>query len=188
MNTDSVVNSIERVIRYLVPGFILVALLRVAFPSAKTPLLSTGNEVEFAVGVLCLGLMVYGIHRLVFWVSVDHILSKLGIFPESKGRKHYTETIAHFILRRHPCADTPCVRYRHYRWAIVHYCLILAEIAFVLSFVNEPHSILTIHHWRVVLCASALWGIAIVHYVQMLQAGTIACDNCDRNSQQGLGM
>ena len=187
MNAEAIVNTVERVFRYLVPGFILVVFVRLAFPSTSATLLNTTSGVEFAVAVLCLGLMTYGVHRLLFWVSFDHILSRKGVSPTSKKGQGYGETIGRFVRRRAQCAGTPCLQYLHYRWAVVHYCLMLGEMTCAFSFLNEPGSVLRPHRWGLCLAGAILWCLAMVHYVHMLIGESKACEECKKDSQPSGG-
>ncbi len=169
MKTESIITSIEKAFRYLVPGFLFVFLFKAAFPSKPEFILPNVGPVEFAILIPCVGMMVYGVHRVLFWTVLDYLFAKAGIFVCSTRGRRYSDTLADFISWRRN-ASKNLLEYLHYRWSILHYTLILSEFLVVFSFLHEKTSVL--HRYRVPLLIATigLWLLSFIHYWTMLIA------------------
>jgi len=167
MKIETIITSVEQVFRYVVPGVIFVFLLKVAYPSNPHFILEKLGAVEFAVLIPCLGMMVYGVHRVFFWAVVDYLFDRLGWFVCSANGQDYSATLSHFISWRQS-ARKDLLNYLHYRWAILHYTFILAELLILFSFSNEETSVLRTSQPLFLSFAGALFIASFFHYRTML--------------------
>jgi hypothetical protein len=186
MKTEPVIASIEKAFRYLVPGFLFVFLLKAAYPSKPALILQNIVSVEFAILIPCLGMMVYGVHRVIWWTIFDYIFAKCGVFVCSKKGKRYSEILADFISWRR-AAPQGLLDYLHYRWSILHYTLILSELVICFSILNEEASVFHRHRGPFVVAAVGLWVLSMIHYYQMLVAEECVRSRQGRNEQKEPG-
>lgn len=156
MNREYLINAIEKVFRYFIPGFIFIFLFKLSFPSNKDPyILKNIGPVEFYIYVPCLGMVIYGIHRVFMSSLVEILLYKWNLTAvsnfasDSRKIKEYPSALADFFKARHKKENQNLSSYLFYRWSIQHYCLILSELVFLFWFYHETESIMETYKWPV---------------------------------------
>lgn len=146
-----VIDTIEKIFRYFIPGFLFMLLFRLAFPSNKTNFFFDNiYSIGFYIFIPCLGMVIYGLHRVVWSAIVEIILYKLNktavsnfASPKRKLRE-YPLAFSKFLKIRHE-AEENLSSYLFYRWSIQHYTLILCELVFIFLIFHEQKSIFAIH-------------------------------------------
>lgn len=153
------IDSIEKAFRYVVPGFVFVLLWKVAFPKDLHPWLGSPDKGDFYLLVACLGMVLYGLHRVIMSGVVELILYKFGqtavcVFAsESRPITEFPAAIAKFMKERQLLDEDNRRLSSHlwYRWAIQHYCLMFCEMAVILSIFAQPESLPGKHRGWVLL-------------------------------------
>ena len=116
---QSIFNSVEKVLRYLVPGLLFVVLLELSGGmDAFGPRI--GRKELYLLSPV-FGLTVYVIHRIFFW-AVD------AVCRECKDIDLAT-SLLYQAKRAEKLLDI-----LYYRWGIVHFGLILSELVFFSQF------------------------------------------------------
>ncbi len=167
ITTESLASAVEKIFRYFVPGFLFVILFRLAFPS-KT-ILSMMGKVEFAAFLPCLGMVIYGLHRLIYWVLIDYLIFKFNGSATSLENKSYPVSIGLFFQKRQNEEKFPLKlsQYLHYRYSIIHYCLIFSELLFFFLMFHEQNSFLNKHKYVLWFVCSIVFVTSLVHYIQL---------------------
>lgn len=65
MDKDHIIDTIEKLFRYFIPGFIFIFMFKLAFPSKPQFILENIGQVEFYIYVPCIGMVIYGLHRFI---------------------------------------------------------------------------------------------------------------------------
>jgi len=173
MDKESLFNSIEKAFRYLVPGFIFLVLARAACPSLVKQLLSVSDfgKIEYAIAVPSIGMVTYAVHRLLYWVTFEYLLFRCFKVPATRLYSNfYPDALADFFVARQETIKDPLSGYLYYRFAVLHQCLMLAEMFLVFSLVQEVSSHFAKAQPWIAYAAGALWILSFIHFVQMLLA------------------
>lgn len=149
MVKNTVIDTIEKVFRYFIPGFIFIFLFKLSYPSSEKYILPNISSLEFFIYVPCFGMVIYGIHRLLMSSFVEIYLYLIDLtavsnFSKSKNIFHklieYPGALSQFFQVRHKAENQNLSGYLFYRWSIQHYCLILSELLYFFYFIHAPDS------------------------------------------------
>ena len=153
-----ILRQIPKVFRYLIPGFVFVVLYTISYadPCGKSlkQLLSNSGVAEgymYLVYLLLVGMVIYGIHRALFWLVDDFIFSRYGTNCWEFFKERYSNT---------EIADI--VDYMEYRWSILHSCLITAELIVVFSLIAKQSALYM--NSAVIAVSGLFWGICFFIY------------------------
>jgi len=155
-------DSIEKVLRYIVPGLLFVFLVKASYSTATLTKLSLSlSQTEFYVLSPVFGFVIYVVHRVTFWL-VDCICRwrrKLNLLESLRGQ----------ALRKGACPTFAEILY--YRWALLHFVLILAELVLVFSlFLAEKDTLIASHPVAIPIIAGAFFVVCLCFYWQLNMA------------------
>jgi hypothetical protein len=120
MNLEVLFKNIEKVLRYLVPSFILTILLRCLKGNSFDSFFSKVNDVEFVTYFILAGITIYSIHRVIFEI-IDYLLFGCN-----------TKTIAEYILSSFKDEKAKDLKdYLYYKLATIHSVLVATELTIV---------------------------------------------------------
>ena len=90
------IDTIEKVFRYLVPGFVFIALYKLYYPEMSIPFLSKNYTFDFYIYLPCLGILIYAIHRLFFELVDLLIYIIIGLLYIIKNGIHRAKSIEEY--------------------------------------------------------------------------------------------
>ena len=146
VDVEAVAAQIPRILRYIVPGFLILLLWELSGLSGSTGSLATMSNTKLITSIVLLGPVYYSFHRVIFWILDDALFSRSGQDCWSFFKERYdpkNESIRHIV------------DYMNYRWSVLHLCLMSSELGFIFSCVCRDRS---------VICNMGLWlpGCAVV--------------------------
>ncbi len=109
------------------------------------------DQIEFYIFVPCIGMVIYGLHRVFLSSTLELVLYMCNYTAvsnyASQHRKltEYPSALAKFFSTRHKSDHSNLSGYLMYRWSIQHYVLILSELLFVFYLIHEPNSFMDIY-------------------------------------------
>jgi hypothetical protein len=135
---EAMFKNVEKIMRYLVPSFVLTILLKLSAGDGYffAYFLRKISDIEFVIYFILSGVTIYSIHRLL-WEIVDIILFKCGD-SFFKWCKLYKD-LANYIKSIYK-GDKEGQRLRsyfYYKMATIHSVLIATEIAIVFFLLTE---------------------------------------------------
>lgn len=155
---QSIFNSVEKVLRYLVPGLLFVFFVKVSFSPEKLNGFSPNiTQTEFYLLSPVLGFAIYVVHRVFFWL-VDW-------FCRHKSGLTLTESLRGQADRKKELADV-----LYYRWALVHFSLILSELTIVFLFLADNGTIVSSYSTCLGIFAFIFLTICLWFYYQLSMA------------------
>lgn len=161
MLKNSIIDTIEKLFRYFIPGFIFIILFGLSCPVTFGKVLGFIDKFKFLsylfIPILlpCIGMVIYGLHRVWMWGLLDWVLYLFNLnavsnfYNNEKGKNkksekiwQYSSSLAEFFKTRHsqPEESKNLSDYLFYRWSIHHYVLILIELFPVFFFIKESGS------------------------------------------------
>ena len=179
MIKSHVIDTIEKIFRYFIPGFIFIFLFKLSFPSNPQFILKNIGQVEFYIYVPCIGMVIYGLHRVLLFSILEPILyvansTAVSNFSNEPNilRKlwEYPTALAKFLKIRHKIANESLSGYLFYRWSIQHYSLILSELLFVSYFLHEPDSFIQCHKGSILVIALVIFVLSLFPTIVMYRA------------------
>jgi hypothetical protein len=179
---DAITGSVERVLRYLIPGvaFFLSLFLSDSTVLNSVPSVISGNGFVAFLVILTVGMTIYVIYSLIIRFTLERIVFKRGISPVNlyctdKSMRNYSKAHAELLINRKREKDYPNGYYT-YLWSITHYAIILSimVIIFVIKIKSICVGILGIG----ILCL-ALWSYV---YLQKLEKDTMAILKLGKNN------
>ena len=151
LKLDEVFRNLPRLIRYVLPGFLIVVLWEFSLPDSQgrsLPELGWSKLLGYAV---VLGPTYYGLHRLLFWFVDDWMFSRWG--TDCWG----------FFTKRYDPDDKELARivaYMEYRWSTLHYCLMTSELGILFSFLCADTSLIGGVRWQVLSISGVLFAVS----------------------------
>jgi len=135
--SQNIFDSIEKVLRYLIPGLLVVFLVQISFSLATLHSFSLNiTQKEFYVFSPVFGFIIYCIHRILFWFP-DYICMKIC-------KLDLATSLQYQALRKEMAPELSGILY--YRWGIVHFGLILSELVFIFSLLAENENSIVFHY------------------------------------------
>ena len=139
------IDSIERVLRFYIPGVFLIAILKIYFSAFYDNILIILNKSGIGIYLLTpiIGIIIYSFHKSLFMIP-EYILYKLNKTAISLNElKRNTDDnfpilLGRYInLRHEKRPKNEATKYLHYRTAMTHLLLILSELIIVSSFLTR---------------------------------------------------
>ncbi len=164
-----ILNEIPKIFRYLIPGFVLSFFLMMSFPSMMTVIQSNWGNKYFYIIMLLAGMVIYQIHRLLFWFIDEIIFLCKGhdfwrFFKDRYGKsKHLGDK---GLLTNEAIELAAMAGYMEYRNSILHSCLITSELGIIFSLCSSPTS--WVHAHRIPICPFSIFifVVSILLYIR----------------------
>ncbi len=153
---DDVFRNLSRILRYLMPGLLIVVLWELSLNNAGNRLPKLRIDMLLAYAIV-LGPTYYGIHRVLFWLFDDILFSQ------------YNTDCWMFFKRRYAPGNKKrdsVVEYMEYRWSILHYCLMTSELGILFSLLCSKCSLIGKNNW-VLLVSIGLFFIFFAKYIHL---------------------
>lgn len=142
----SITDSVERVLRYIIPGVAFFLLFSLSYPCYFNEAISkiSGSGLAVFLVILTVGMSIYVVYSLIIRFTLERIIFKMGkspvnLFCNDKCLCNYSESHAKLILSRKKSHDYP-KGYYTYLWSITHYSLILSILLLFFAIANEKGS------------------------------------------------
>ena len=113
---EELFKNIEKVMRYLVPAFIFIVLLRFFKENIYQEYVANLSSIEFVFYFTLLGITIYSIHRVIFEI-IDYIILKI-----------HKISVTDFIKNTFKENNRELRDYFYYKCATIHSTLITSEI------------------------------------------------------------
>lgn len=146
----NVVDSIEKVLRYIIPGVAFFLLFALYYPDDfdKAIVKLQNGQLIFSLAILTIGISIYLIHKMVVVKVLDFITysfigwSPVNEFSESRFNPcAYSKAHSELLLYREKKADLYPKGYAFYLWATTHYSLIMSELLIIFAgFLHDQSS------------------------------------------------
>ena len=156
--SNKIIDTIEKFLRYFVPGLVFVFLFDLSFPNVSQNFLEKIGDIKFALIILSIGVIIYGIYRRIVLVFILELplyllnceaisnfrnVSKKGI----KKLFDYPRARAEFFKERHNYSDINDSKknlssYLYYRWALHHYLFIFFMQLILFSYFSNSTTII----------------------------------------------
>ena len=190
----NIIDSVERVLRYLIPGVAFCLLFALSYPNDFDKAISiiSGSGLIVFLVILTVGMSIYVVHSQIIRFTLELIVYKIGISPvnvfsNNKCLCNYTKSHAKLILSRKKSTDYP-EGYYIYLWSIIHYSFIMSYLLIFFAFAHEKDS------WvesNVRLLAIVGFGILILSicsymYMQVLEKDTTANMKSNENASKNV--
>lgn len=177
-------DSVERLLRYLIPGIAAYLLFSLSYPKFINENLSkiSGSEIILFLSILTIGITVYVIHSLLIRITLELIaywcnLSPVNIFSNNRCICNYSNSHAKLILKRENSKTYP-IGYYHYLWATLHYAFIISELLLIVAYFHEKLTWAASNSSCLKIVGAIILLLCIVTYFcfQSLEKNTIAND------------
>ena len=183
----NIIDSVERVLRYLIPGVAFFLLFALSCPDYfdKAIRKISGSELLVFLVILTVGISIYVLHSLIIRFTLEPLayllkLSPVNVFSNGCCLCHYSQSHAKLILSREKSPDYP-KGYYVYLWSISHYSLIMSELLLVFACFHEKQS-WTESNARYLAIGGGvilLLSICSYFYMQALEKNTTAAINAN---------
>ncbi len=144
----NIIDSVEKILRYLIPGAAFCLLFALSYPSHFDTVVSKiskrGLGFEAFLIIFTIGISIYVVHIQIVRI-LGLFVFKIGktpvnVFSNKKCLCNYFEAHAKLdLLRKEKQASYP-EQYYFYHWAIVHYSFIMSYMLIFFSSYNEKCS------------------------------------------------
>ena len=188
----NIIDSVERVLRYLIPGVAFCLLFALSYPNDFDEAISkiSGSGLIVFLVILTVGMSIYVVHSQIIRFTLELIaymigISPVNVFSNDKCLCNYSKSHAKLILSRKKSTDYP-EGYYIYLWSIIHYSFIMSYLLIFFAFAHEKDS------WvesNVQLLAIVGVGILILSicsymYMQALEKDTTANMNSNETASK----
>ncbi len=180
-----VIDSIEKVFRYIIPGVAFGFMLALSYPSSFTEVHRIVQNSGFSIFLLVLtvGMSIYVIHKYFIKITFELLVYKLNLSPvnlyvEKKDGgyrlRDYIKGLSMLNVERHENEEKYPSGYYTYLWSIRHYSFIMSELLILFSIFYENGSYVSSHVGIVRLGGIILLILSIFSYVyiQILEKHT----------------
>lgn len=180
----NIINSVERVLRYLIPGVTFWLLFALSYPTDFDEVFKkiSNNGVSVFLLILTVGMSIYVVYYLIIKFTLELFVFKMGKSPvnlfcnNDKCLCDYSKPLAKLILSKKKSRDYP-EGYYTYLWSITHYSFILSIL--LISFAIANNEMGSWVHSNSILIGFVGGGILILSiisycYLQVLEKHTIA--------------
>jgi hypothetical protein len=147
---DSVIANLSRIIRNILPGFLIIGAAAIAYPSGfqafdllHTSQLIVITLIAFVVGNIWLSFHRYGVHQLVDLVF--YFWQQEGPVPTTEQSKNsYADVLGKYVVKslRTIPANDPVRHHLELRTAGMHLMYIASEVSIAFTFFNRGVGIL----------------------------------------------
>lgn len=192
----NITDSVERVLRYIIPGVAFSLLFTLAYPGKFDSIILRiikSNLAVFLV-ILTIGMSIYVVYSLIIRFTLERIVFKQGkspvnLFCNDKCLSNYSRAHAKLLLNRKESEYYPGSYYT-YLWSITHYSLILSVLIIIFTFLNEKDSWLNSNSIIIGIIGIGILILSIYsyYYMQALEKETTAENiKADKNSKNNTG-
>lgn len=143
---NSITDSVERVLRYIIPGVAFFIIFSLSYPCNFNKVLSkiSGNGLASFLVILTVGMSIYVIYSLIIRFTLERIVFKcrkspVNLFCDGTCLSEYSKSHAELLLSRENYKDYP-KGYYTYLWSITHYAIILSVLVIIFAVANEENS------------------------------------------------
>lgn len=155
MDISKIIDSIEKLLRYIIPGFIFTLFFKIAYPSNPITILNNIDKTEFYIYMPLVGIVIYGFHRIIF-EYFDLLFYKI------KNTNRYE------VIKKNHKNIKNILPYLDYKWAILHSSLITIELFFLFTvFFHECKSIFEQHRCLFTYISIFLFIITMISYFML---------------------
>lgn len=155
IDITKIVDSVEKLLRYIIPGFIFTLFFKIAYPSNPMTILDNIGKIEFYIYLPFIGIVIYGFHRIVF-EYLDLIFYKI------KNTNRYE------VIKKNHKNLIDILPYLDYKWAILHSSLITSELLFFFTvFFHQCNSIFEKYKCLFVCISISLFTITMISYFML---------------------
>jgi hypothetical protein len=148
---SNIINSIEKLLRYLIPGVTFYLLFALSYPSYFDEAFKKLSDSEILVflSIFTVGISIYVIHHSIIRFTLEQLaylfnLSPVNMFSDNRSLWNYSKSHAKLILSRKEHSKYP-EDYYIYLWAIVHYSFIISWLILIFAYFHEETSWVECH-------------------------------------------
>ncbi|MBN2546265.1 MAG: hypothetical protein JXB50_10745, partial [Spirochaetes bacterium] len=73
---NNIFNSIEKLFRYFLPGFLFVFLIKLSFVNIEKIFFKNIGILELIIGIYAIGMLIFAFYRMLLTVILEPILFK----------------------------------------------------------------------------------------------------------------
>ena len=198
LGTTNIIDSIEKVLRYLIPGVAFSILFALSYPTYfdKAILKISASELLVFLVIFTIGISIYVIHSLIIKFTLEPLvylleLSPVNLFSNDSCLCNYSKSHAELILNRKKSPNYP-KEYYIYLWALLHYSFIMSWLLLFFSCFHEKFSWSATHSRFIAISGVLLLFFSICSYLclQALEKNTTAIiiEKSNETSQQNTGV
>ena len=191
----NIINSVERLLRYLIPGVAFCLLFALSYPVVFDRVIGKISDSELSelfvfLVILTIGISIYVVHSLIIRFLLEPSayflnLSPVNVFSNDRCLCNYSKSHAKLILKREKSPDYP-KGYYVYLWAIWHYSFIMSWLLLFFSYFHEKSS-WTETNARFIAIGGAvilLFSFCSYFYMQALEKNTTAIINSNKTAPE----
>ncbi len=188
MDFVKIIDSIEKIFRYFLTGIAFSFIYHLSIRSSLNIPTFTSFDNIIYLYILAVGMTIYSIHRVIYWSIIDFFILFLpgwsplsnfrqGILPIKtrnpfkyvsvlfKYYRYYSEALGEFHKKMAKDKNTNVTNYLFYRLSIIHFCLILSEITWLLYPFSNDCSILVQNEHLIIPLSIIIWVISFINYI-----------------------
>lgn len=144
----AITDSVERIFRYLVPGFTFSIFFALSYPehfeSVLSILKSFESQLLLFIMILGIGMSIYSLESLIIRITLKPLvylfnISPVNVFSGNRRLSDYSKAHAEHILSQIKWTDYPR-DYYHYLWSLIHYSLIASSLIIYFSWQHSKNS------------------------------------------------
>jgi len=160
---DNIFNSIEKIFRFFVPGFLFVYLMKLSSINIEKLFFKNIGVFELIVSIYAIGMLIYAFYRMFLTVLLEPVLFKANMtavsnFGKSKKIKFgdYPKAFAGFIKARYTKTEKNLSGYLHCSWSIVNYMFICAWMLFIFTLISGQGSLIRLNYIKFMISSIIL--------------------------------
>ena len=169
----NIINSVERVLRYLIPGVVFCLLFALSYTTNFDKVFSkiSGSGIAVFLVILTAGMSIYVVHSHIIRFTLELIAYKIGISPvnefsNDKCLCNYSKSHAELIFNRNKSPDYPS-GYYIYLWSIIHYSFIMSYLLIFFGFAHDKESWVESNAQLLAIVGVGLLILSICSYMYM---------------------
>ena len=188
----NIIDSVERVLRYLIPGVAFCLLFALSYPEDfdKAICKISGSELFVFLVILTVGISIYVVHSLIIRFIFEPIacwlnLSPVNVFSNDRCLCNYSKSHAKLILSREKSPNYP-KGYYVYLWSISHYSFIMSELLLFFAYFHKKHSWAESNARFIAIGGTVILLLSICSYLYMqaLEKNTTATINSNETAPE----
>jgi len=186
----NIINSIEKLLRYIVPGVAFCLLFALSYPNYFYMAFGKISDSEILVflTIFTVGISIYVIYSSIIKFLLEQIaylikLSPVNIFSHNNCLYDYSKSIAKLNLSHIRHSDGYPGGYYLYLWAIVHYSWILSLLLLFFAYFHEKSSWVEGNARHIALLGGALLFFSIITYFYMNALEKNTVDELERSNK-----
>ena len=178
----NITDSVERVLRYIIPGVAFCLLFALSYPSKFDIVISkiSGSGLAVFLIIITIGMSFYVIHSQIIRFTLELFVfiigkSPVNVFSNNKCLCNYSKALAELIIDRNESQNYP-KGYYTYLWSIIHYSFIMSYLLLFFAFFNEEKSFSDLNTKPLYVAGIAIWVLSFFSYwhMQALEKDTTA--------------